>query len=118
MRITGDGLDISDIDSELMQSATVVIINRKNGAKEILAANTSGTNIEASFSSANGALTLEGADTIANYEKVMRTVTYRIDPDVTNPDPAVRSIQFNVYDGTRHHRAQGGGTRNAALGVL
>ena len=100
VRITGDGLDISDIDSELMQSATVVIINRKNGAKEILAANTSGTNIEASFSSANGALTLEGADTIANYEKVMRTVTYRIDPDVTNPDPAVRSIQFNVYDGT------------------
>ncbi len=98
--ITGAGLDINDIDSDLMHSATVVIINRKNGAKEILAANTSGTNIEASFSSANGALTLEGADTIANYEKVLRTVTYRIDPDVTNPDPAERSIQFNVYDGT------------------
>ena len=100
VRITGDGLDINDIDSETMQSATVVIINRKNGAKETLAANTTGTNIEASYSSANGALTLEGTDTIANYEKVLRTVTYRIDADVTNPDPAVRSIQFNVYDGT------------------
>ena len=100
VRITGDGLDISDIDSDTMESATIVIINRKNGAKEILAANTDGTNIEANYSSANGALTLEGTDTIANYEKVLRTVTYRINADVTNPDPAVRSIQFNVYDGT------------------
>ena len=97
--IVGAGLDISDIDSETMAGAKVMILNQKNGAKEILSADASGTNIQVSYSAGIGTLFLSGADTIANYEKVLRTVKFRIDADVTNPDSTARNIQFNVNDG-------------------
>lgn len=96
--IVDSDLDIDDIDSDKMTSATATILNRPNGTKETLSADTTGTNIQASFSTASGALTLNGLDTIANYEKVLRTVKYRIDPDVTNPSTATRTISFKVYD--------------------
>jgi uncharacterized repeat protein (TIGR01451 family) len=96
--IVGSGLDIDDIDSETMTSATATILNRPNGAKEVLSANTAGTNIQYSFSAANGVLLLNGEDTIANYEKVLRTVKYHIDPEVTNPATATRTVSFKVYD--------------------
>lgn len=95
--VDGD-LDIDDIDSANMTSATATILNRPNGTKETLSADTSLTNIQASFSAANGVLLLTGQDSIANYEKVLRTVKYRIDPEVTNPSTATRTVSFKVYD--------------------
>ena len=97
--IVGAGLDISDIDSETMAGAKVMLLNQKNGAKEILSADASGTNIQVSYNAGIGTLFLSGTDTIANYEKVLRTVKYRIDADVTNPDSTARNVQFNVNDG-------------------
>ena len=97
--ITDSDLKITDIDSETMAEATIIIINRKNGAKELLSADTSGTSIQASFSAGSGVLFLTGPDTIANFEKVLRTVKYQIQADVTNPDPAQRNVSFRVNDG-------------------
>lgn len=97
--IADSDLKIEDIDDTMMEEATVIIINRKNGAKEILSADTTGTDIQVSFSAGSGALFLTGTDTIANYEKVLRTVRFRIEPDVVNPDPATRDISFRVNDG-------------------
>ena len=100
--ITGPGLSITDIDDEMMESAKVIIVNIKNGTKEVLSADAAGTNIQVSYSAASGTLFLSGTDTIANYEKVLRTVKYGIEADVTNPDPTTRNIQFNVYDGEQN----------------
>ena len=97
--IAGAGLDIADIDNDTMAGAKVMIINQKNGAKEILSADVAGTTIQVSYNAGIGTLFLSGTDTVANYEKVLRTVKYRIDADVTNPDSTARDVQFNVNDG-------------------
>ena len=55
-----------------VDSLTVALTSPGTG--DILAANTSGTSISASF--ASGTLTLAGTDTVADYQAVLRTVTY------------------------------------------
>src|SRR5690606_29530509 len=98
--IAGSNLDINDIDSETMQSATVIIVNRQHGSREILDADTTGTAITKNFSAGSGVLFLTGVDTIANYEKVLKTVTYQISADVANPNTSViRDVSFRVNDG-------------------
>lgn len=98
--IAGANLDINDIDSETMQSATIIIVNRQHGSRELLDADTTGTAITKSFSEGSGVLFLTGVDTIANYEKVLKTVTYQISSDVANPNTdVVRDVSFRVNDG-------------------
>ncbi len=99
--ITGQNLTLTDVDSDTMEYATVIVIEPKNGAKEELSADTTGTNIKASLSmsGSNRMLQLDGPAPIADFVKVLKTVKYRILPDVTNPDTSERSVQFNVYDG-------------------
>lgn len=98
--IASQNLTVTDIDSDTMQSATVIIVNRKHGSKELLDANTTGTNITKDFSAGSGVLFLTGPDTKANFEKVLKTVTYQIAPDVANPDTnTVRDVSFRVNDG-------------------
>ncbi len=78
-----------------LSSATVKIENLKNGAREKLAVNLFGTNITKNFS--NGILQLNGVDTIANYEKVLRTVTY--ENTAVTPNKISRQVTFLVKDG-------------------
>lgn len=99
--ITSQNLTITDVDNDTMASATVLIVGLKNGSKEKLSADTTGTSILASYSvvGSNGLLQLTGTASIADYEKVLKTVKFGIEPDVTNPDTTTRNIQFIVYDG-------------------
>src|SRR5262249_3864998 len=60
----------------LLPSATVTIANHLDGAAEVLAANPSGTRITASYDAVNGVLHLTGGDSPADYQKVLRTVTF------------------------------------------
>ena len=100
VKIAGQQLSITDIDSETMQSATIIIVNRKHGSQERLDADVSGTNITKDFSAGSGVLFLTGPDTKANFEKVLKTVTYQIAPEVANPDTnTVRDVSFRVNDG-------------------
>jgi hypothetical protein len=59
-------------------------------AGDVLAANTTGTSITQSF--AGGTLTLSGSDTLANYEKVLQTVTY----NNTSGGPGVSTVTVKV----------------------
>ena len=68
-----------------------------NGASEVLAANTAGTSITANYDSGTGILTLQGADTVANYQQVLRTVTYNNTSQ--NPNTTARVIEFTANDG-------------------
>ncbi len=63
---------------------------------DLLAANTTGTNITSSFN--NGSLTLSGADSLAHYQQVLRTVTYT--NTVSGPGVNIVKVTVIGYDGT------------------
>ena len=89
-------LTATDPDSTNLQSATVTITNLSDAGQEVLAATTAGTSIVASYTAP--ILTLTGADTLANYQAVLRSVTYRNGHQ--NPTLTPRSIAFVASDGT------------------
>jgi hypothetical protein len=95
--ISNSKLFVGDADGTLT-SATVTITNLQNGANESLAATTGATNITASYNAINGTLTLSGADTVAHYQTVLRTITYN--NTATSPNTTTRDIAFSVSDGT------------------
>ena len=89
---------LSDIDSGNLSSLTVTITNLLDGASELLSADTSGTSISASYDGGTGVLTLSGSDSVANYQQVLRTVSY--DNTSENPTTTIRSITFVANDGS------------------
>ncbi|HBJ38105.1 MAG TPA: hypothetical protein DDZ51_25790, partial [Planctomycetaceae bacterium] len=91
---------LTDADSSHLTSLTVTITNLQDGALESLAANTTGTSINASYDSGTGVLTLSGSDSVANYQQVLRTVTY----NNTSESPATtnRLITFQAADAFVH----------------
>ncbi|QDT12015.1 DUF2341 domain-containing protein [Stieleria marina] len=86
---------ISDSDSTHLESLVVTITDRQDGGDEQLASDTTGTNITASYSA--GELTLTGNDTIANYQQVLRSITY--DNDAFPATGTTRTITFVANDG-------------------
>ena len=85
----------TDSDSPLLAGMTVTLTNPLDGASETLAATTTGTAITAAYS--GGVLTLSGVASPADYQKVLRTVTY-IDTAST-PQVGSRTIDVVVNDG-------------------
>ncbi len=99
--IVDDNLLVSDPDSSTLASATVTIDAMANPGLEALAANTGGTSIVASFNQQTGILSLSGTDSVANYQQVLRSVTYQNlaqDPTAGGNSPQ-RNIRFVVNDG-------------------
>ena len=88
---------LSDVDSPNLVSLTATITNLQNGTDEVLAADTTGTGISASYDSATGVLTLSGSDTVANYQTVLRTVTY---DNLSDTPGTTRYIDFEANDGS------------------
>ncbi len=86
---------LTDLDSKTLAGLVVKIANPWDGLAEQLAADTEGTKIEASF--AADTLVLSGSDTVENYQKVLRTITYR--NTAATPNPADRRILFRASDG-------------------
>ncbi|MBD2043328.1 Calx-beta domain-containing protein [Microcoleus sp. FACHB-672] len=80
--------------------ASVTLTNPLDGIAETLSANTAGTGITATYDSATGILTLAGNDTIANYQQVLRSITYNNTAALRNTTP--RTIQCVVDDGQAH----------------
>jgi hypothetical protein len=96
--ITSSNLTVIDVDNNNLASAIVTITNRKHGTRERLLATTTGMNITAAFNADNGVLNLTGPDSVANFQTVLSTVRFRIEPDVTDLDTAERNINFSVND--------------------
>jgi hypothetical protein len=102
----GAAVKIADTDASVtagtntistsLTSMTVTISNLLDGAAESLAATTTGTNIVASYNSGTGVLSLTGTDTAANYQTVLRTVTYNNTDDT--PSTTSRTINVVVTD--------------------
>ncbi len=68
-----------------------------NGVAESLSANTAGTVISAAYNPTNRTLSLSGVDTVANYQKVLRTITYN--NSAASPTLGQRYVQTTVFDG-------------------
>ncbi len=88
-------LTVSDIDNTTLSGATVSIGYGFN-AGDVLGVTVSGTAI-AVASNTGGVLTLTGADTLANYQTVLRSVTFSTN-DATSSG---RVIVWSVNDGSR-----------------
>jgi hypothetical protein len=88
-------LAVTDVNDANLESATVTITNLLNTGEEILDATTGGTAIVASYLAPT--LTLTGTDTLANYQTVLRTVTYLNGSQ--RPSPVARVVSFRVSDG-------------------
>jgi len=94
--ITDADATLTDINDAALLSLTVTITNQLDGVAETLAATTGATSIIASYDSGTGILSLTGADTVANYQQVLRTVTYNNSSQ--DPDTTDRIIEFVSID--------------------
>ena len=91
-------------NAPLVVNTTVTILYAPDGDKEVLAANTTSTNITATY--VGSTLFLRGPATPSDFRKVITTVTYT-DLCCTNdnthsytpPSPLTRTIEFVVNDG-------------------
>src|SRR5438093_8456283 len=71
------GLTLKDPTRTTLAAATVAITaGTFAGDGDALAATTAGTSISASYNSASETLTLTGTDTLANYQTVLRSVSF------------------------------------------
>ncbi len=100
--IADSDLQISDIDSATIASATVTITNRPDGNNELLAATPSGaiTAGDISFDAASGILTISpaGGASLADFQQVLRSVTYN-NIAVAPTTSVNRLVTFVVNDG-------------------
>jgi|GEM_PF-3510155 len=97
---------ISVVDQDLLvtgaqdgtiSSATAQLSIIRNAGEETLQVDTLDTNITTSFNTNTRTLTLTGEDTQENYQRVLRTLTYR--NTATNPR-LTRDVRVRVNDGT------------------
>ncbi|MGF1497394.1 MAG: cadherin-like domain-containing protein [Elainellaceae cyanobacterium] len=95
--VAGD-FTISDRNSSTLAGAIITLTNPLDSFEEGFTVNTSGTNITATQSA--GILTLSGIDTLANYEKVLKGITY-LNTALTIT-PGDRLVEVTVDDGGAH----------------
>lgn len=96
--IVSPNLLLTDGDNTTIKSATIRITNLRNQQAEILHARLEGnTTITRNYDIETGVLFLTGTDSIANYQRVLRTVTYN--NTLPQPNRENRIIEFIVNDG-------------------
>jgi hypothetical protein len=95
--VAGPTIQIIDVDGDMLQSATIAIKNVIANEPDELAAVTNGSGIAVTYNDSTGVLKLTGNAGIADYQSVLRRVTFYNRSD----DPAVedRIISFKVSDG-------------------
>ena len=87
---------IFDPGSSTLTRLTVTIANIQDAGHEWLDANVSGTSIAKSYDANTGVLRLTGAETVAVYRQVLRTITYRNTSQI--PGSAIRNVTFTAAD--------------------
>ncbi len=95
-----DSVSLSDPDTLTQASATATITSGLFPG-DTLTADTAGTAISASYSAGTGVLTLSGADTVADYQSVLRSISYSstsLNPTDYQTDTS-RTIAFQSDDG-------------------
>ena len=96
-------MTITDTDSQDLQSATVRISSGFASGADILAF-TAVNGITGSYNATTGSLTFVGSASVASYQTLLRSVTYRNTSD--DPSDASRVIVFTVSDGNLEGMAE------------
>ncbi len=93
-------LTVSDTDSANLTSASVIISQALASGEDVLAANPSGALLAGNiaYTAATGTLAITGSAPIADYQAVLRSVTYR-NTNLVNPSTSVRRVTFLTSDG-------------------
>ncbi len=90
---------LSDFDTQTITGATIRITAGYNSAQDRLGFNVAGTNIRGMFDVTKGALVLSGNDTVANYQRALKSVKYY---NISAPVGGLsRTIQFTVTDSNK-----------------
>jgi VCBS repeat-containing protein len=89
---------VSSLDSRTLSGATVRISSGLVPADDSLSF-TGKAGISGTYSQSTGVLSLAGTATLASYQAVLRSVTYR-DSDGKSATTGVRAISFQVNDGS------------------
>jgi hypothetical protein len=98
---------VSDTDSANLSSMTITLLSSTeglppDGASESLSYTTAG-DVTGSYNSGTGVLALSGSTTVANYQLILRSLTYRNTSD--NPTTTNRLIRVIARDGTNSSTA-------------
>ncbi len=86
----------TDPDDTLIESATITIISGYDASQDVLGV-IDVAPVVSTWDSLTGTLTLTGQDTIANYQSLLRSVTY--ENTSQKPDPTERTLSFSINDG-------------------
>ena len=90
--VNGSAARVTHADGGLLTSLTATITNLEDGADESLSVNLLGTNPAITSHYADGVLELSGLATAADYQAILRTVTFN-DTSAT-PNTTTRTITF------------------------
>ncbi len=101
--IVSNALTVSDADDANLKLAKVTLAGNLDAPSERLSANVSGTAITANFDAQSGVLNLAGTAPKADYQQVLRTVTYN--NTCANPTGGDRAATFVVNDGSVDSRS-------------
>ena len=116
VNITDSDALLTDIDSTNLSSLTITLTNALdgiNGLDEHLSFDTFGTGIGGVYTASTGILVLSNSDTIANYQKVLQTITYHTTSE--SPNTTDRIITFVANDGNRDSNI---GTTNVTVNAV
>src|SRR5262249_4988654 len=94
-------ITVTDLDSPNLSSATVKVTGGTfAGDGDVLSATVAGTSITSSYNAATETLTLTGSDTVAHYQSVLDSVTFKSGGYPTNHGSnATRTLSWVVNDG-------------------
>lgn len=90
-------LTVVDVDNASLASASVTIGNLLDGTFESLSVDTTGTAVVANYDNLTGVLSLAGPDSLANFQTVLRSLSYL--NGSTAPTETARLINVVVNDG-------------------
>ena len=90
-------LTLTDIDNNKIESATIQISKNHRATEDVLGFSKH-KKIIGNYKNNAGVLTLKGLDTLENYQKALRAITYNNTSD--DPNTKVRTIKWSVNDGT------------------
>ncbi len=96
--ITDSDALLTDADDTDLTGLVAFIVNQPDGTDEWLWANTGVSGISQSYNSGTGTLTLSGSAPVADYQQVLRTLSYENHSD--NPDTTQRTINVAATDST------------------
>ena len=88
---------IADSDSINLAGATIQITGNFQTGQDVLQAATAGTGITSTYDPSSGKLTLSGIASLANYQQVLRSVSYYTNSMIGSTVP--RTVTFILNDG-------------------